>query len=80
MKISIVVMLVFAGTLFLSACGNQNAKDAQGDQTATKTEYTSDYVCPMHCEGSGGDKEGTCPVCGMDYVALADHKSDGHKH
>jgi hypothetical protein len=31
-------------------------------------EYTSRYVCPMHCEGSGSDTEGKCPVCGMTYV------------
>lgn len=31
-------------------------------------EYTSKYVCPMHCEGSGSDTEGKCPVCGMTYV------------
>ncbi len=31
-------------------------------------EYTSLYVCPMHCKGSGSDTPGTCPVCGMDYV------------
>ena len=40
---------------------------------STKTEnkgieHTSTYVCPMHCEGSGSETEGTCPVCGMDYV------------
>ncbi|NNF36092.1 MAG: hypothetical protein HKN68_18450 [Saprospiraceae bacterium] len=43
-------------------------------------EYTSAYICPMHCEGSGSSEEGTCPVCGMDYVINEDHKSDGHKH
>ena len=32
-------------------------------------EYTSAYICPMHCEGSGSEHEGTCPVCKMDYVA-----------
>ncbi|MBO6517534.1 MAG: hypothetical protein JJ975_13390 [Bacteroidia bacterium] len=31
-------------------------------------EYTSKYICPMHCEGSGSDTTGTCPVCEMDYV------------
>lgn len=31
-------------------------------------EYTSTYICPMHCEGSGSDSMGTCPVCSMDYV------------
>lgn len=34
----------------------------------TGPEYTSAYVCPMHCKGSGSDKPGKCPVCGMDYV------------
>ena len=43
-------------------------------------EYDSAFVCPMHCEGSGSDQAGTCPVCGMEYVSNEDHKSDGHKH
>ncbi|MEZ4896214.1 MAG: heavy metal-binding domain-containing protein [Saprospiraceae bacterium] len=43
-------------------------------------EYTSAYVCPMHCEGSGSDEPGKCPVCGMDYVAQAEHIKDGHSH
>jgi len=43
-------------------------------------EFTSAYVCPMHCEGSGSDKKGTCPKCGMVYVVNEKHKNDGHKH
>lgn len=57
----------------------------------TGKEYTSTYVCPMHCKGSGSDMKGTCPVCGMDYVASADLKEvtgededeeghEGHNH
>jgi hypothetical protein len=34
----------------------------------------------MHCEGSGSAEPGTCPVCGMDYVARADHETNGHSH
>ncbi len=49
---------------------------AHGDTPA----HTSAYVCPMHCEGSGSDKAGVCPVCGMDYVALAEHTKNGHTH
>lgn len=30
-------------------------------------EYSSMYICPMHCKGSGSDKPGVCPSCGMDY-------------
>lgn len=63
-----------------------SCKDAKKDDTTTKTEqaekkeYASAYVCPMHCEGSGSDKEGECPKCGMDYVKNEDHNSNGHKH
>lgn len=34
----------------------------------TGPEYTSNYICPMHCDGSGSEEPGECPVCGMDYV------------
>jgi len=33
----------------------------------SKMEYTSAYICPMHCEGSGSESPGKCPVCGMNY-------------
>lgn len=50
-------------------------------------EYTSRYICPMHCEGSGSEEPGVCPVCGMDYVLNEDFKGadslnmekDGHE-
>ncbi|MFT5156604.1 MAG: hypothetical protein ACI83I_001152 [Bacteroidia bacterium] len=31
-------------------------------------EYSSAYICPMHCEGSGDSIVGICPVCKMDLV------------
>jgi len=45
-------------------------------------EYTSRYICPMHCEGSGSDEPGQCPACGMDYVLNKDYRDehDGHDH
>ncbi|MCB0706819.1 MAG: hypothetical protein KDC34_15995 [Saprospiraceae bacterium] len=43
-------------------------------------EYTSAYVCPMHCAGSGSETAGTCPSCGMDYVMNEMHEAgDGHE-
>jgi hypothetical protein len=45
-------------------------------------EYTSAYICPMHCKGSGSAEPGTCPVCGMDLVMNENAKKadDGHDH
>ena len=56
------------------------------EDTITKSaeqgkEYTSAYICTMHCEGSGSDEAGTCPVCGMVYVANKDPVDhEGHEH
>lgn len=62
----------------------EDNSDVQTEQTETTAdlgkEYTSDYVCPMHCEGSGSHEEGNCPKCGMAYVKNDDHMKDGHKH
>jgi uncharacterized protein involved in copper resistance len=52
----------------------QGEEESSVDQLGK--EFTLAYVCPMHCEGSGSDKEGTCPTCKMTYIANADH--DGH--
>lgn len=74
--------------LFLSlavfSCKNQSAEESQSEATEhiekQGPEYTSVYVCTMHCEGSGSDAAGKCPVCNMDYVALEGHQADGHQH
>lgn len=79
---------------FMSACGSHDHGDAghhDHQHEATGTEhshavhgdgeaYTSAYVCPMHCVGSGSDEAGYCPVCDMKYVALETHTKDGHAH
>lgn len=82
---------VFASlVLSLSACGgsHDHEKTGHSDQMESKQdaahgegkEYTSAYICPMHCEGSGSDSPGKCPACGMDYVAQSEHTHDGHTH
>ncbi len=64
-----VVIAIFAIGLTLTSCGNKSNNSTQTEQTEKQgKEYTSAYVCPMHCEGSGSDEAGKCPVCGMDYV------------
>ena len=61
---------------------DHESHDMEHMETADKQgkEYTSKYVCPMHCEGSGSETEGECPKCGMTYVLNEDHMSDGHTH
>lgn len=83
--------LAVACTLTIFACGGSAGHD-HGDHPDGQTEsneasphgegkeYNSAYVCPMHCEGSGSDAPGQCPVCGMDYVAQTEHTGDGHHH
>lgn len=88
-KIRTFVASIFAATLMLtlSCKGKTEAKEEQTEQTEQSEmtakqgkEYTSAYVCPMHCEGSGSEEAGTCPSCGMAYVVNEDHKEDGHNH
>jgi hypothetical protein len=73
--------LLCACTFFLLSCGGNAATGALDGP-----EYTSAYICPMHCEGSGSAEMGTCPVCKMDYVANADKAApevdphEGHNH
>lgn len=80
--LSILVIAAFSFTI--SSCGNKAKSSADTDKTEvvdkSGPEYTSAYVCPMHCKMSGSDKAGTCPVCKMDYVVNKDHKADGHDH
>lgn len=46
---------------------NTASKHKMEKQNTNGPEYTSQYICPMHCKGSGSDQPGTCPVCQMDY-------------
>ena len=76
-KIVLVAMTLFIGAFALSSCGGNHDEAHEGK------EYTSAYICPMHCEGSGSDEAGTCPVCGMDYKKNdmdMDDDHSGHDH
>lgn len=66
----------------IQSCKDKKTENTTQTEQAEKQgkEYTSAYICPMHCKGSGSDKEGECPVCGMDYVKNEDHKGSGHNH
>ncbi len=42
--------------------------------TVSDYDYTAPYICPNHCPGSGSDKPGKCPVCGMDLIPNPDYQ------
>ncbi len=80
-KFKFVLIIIFTFGLALTSCGNKSNNTTKTEQAEKQgKEYTSAYVCPMHCIGSGSNEEGTCPVCNMDYVKNDDHKEDGHQH
>ena len=75
------LIVALVGGFMITGCNNSSeTKEAveQESESAKGKEYTSKYVCPMHCEGSGSDEPGNCPVCGMDYVENEDAKHHEH--
>jgi hypothetical protein len=94
------ILFILLSTSFI-ACKSDHKHNADGSHESstdavelTSKEYTSKYICPMHCKGSGSDKIGTCSTCGMDYVVNdvqdtikngvplnpEEHDHDGHDH
>ena len=77
----IMTILVFGlFTMSMFSCGgNKKSASADSEQAEAKQgkEYTSAYICPMHCKDSGSDKPGKCPACGMDYKK---NDKDGENH
>lgn len=86
------VGLLFFAVISMTSCGHSHGEGgdhSHGEETTetsdtaeeaadnTGKEYTSAYICPMHCEGSGSHEAGECPVCGMAYVANEDYKEGG---
>lgn len=80
---SSILVSIFALAISITGCDTGTASSADpasaqtsGGNTMTKLgpEFTAAYICPMHCEGSGSDKPGKCPVCEMDYRENTDFK------
>lgn len=56
------IFLVLLSMLLLLGCAEEQGKTSASTAAAAKT-----YTCPMHPQVLQ-DKQGTCPVCGMDLV------------
>ncbi len=86
-KIKTLVATAFITTLlFMTSCKDKPQHNHENTNEQTESvkkqgkEYTSTYVCPMHCKGSGSEHEGTCPKCNMTYVMNENHKKKEHEH
>ncbi len=83
-KYSLIIAFCLCIGLVIASCGGQATHEHNEEHLEQPQDkaYTAAYVCPMHCEGSGSDKPGTCPVCDMAYVENKDHghDHDGHDH
>lgn len=68
-RIALLAILLGAGLTF-AGCDRKPATPEHLKEKTDRSgkEYNSAYICPMHCEGSGSEEPGVCPVCGMDYV------------
>lgn len=91
------IACLFMFSMFIGCASDGGEAATQSEEPSTEMEesedtsgpeYTSAYICPMHCAGSGAAEPGTCPECGMEYVANPDltapasegHDHDGHDH
>ena len=83
------MLLCFTLGFAMTSCKSDTTQKTNTETTPQPAdkkgkEFTSAYVCPMHCTGSGSDSAGKCPVCRMDYVVNDNIKKegghDGHNH
>ncbi len=72
MKFLTVFSIALLG-FFACKSGDKKLSEEAATEQKSGPEYTSKYICPMHCAGSGSDTTGVCPKCGMDYVINKDH-------
>ena len=77
---SILIIIVLTASITIVSCIDTKTETKTETTAKQGKEYTSVYVCPMHCKDSGSDKEGACGTCGMTLVKNEDHKANGHKH
>ncbi len=78
--VNLVVLTIFLSVFMNCGGGENTTKHIPSTEHGTSAAYNSDYVCPMHCPGSGSNKVGICPACGMNYIELSEHMKNGHSH
>ncbi|MCB9256785.1 MAG: hypothetical protein H6579_06630 [Chitinophagales bacterium] len=86
-KITYLLIVLLSMDFLLSSCNSnsteqnteENLEVGIEESTELGKEYTSAYVCPMHCEGSGSETPGNCPVCNMEYQENGNLQMEDHE-
>lgn len=76
LRLLFAIVLSISISMTFMACSSNSSSDQKTEKKEkdkSGPEYTSAYICPMHCEGSGGPEPGKCPVCTMDYRPNKDY-------
>lgn len=71
---------VFTLAFVLQGCGKSPELNNSKNNTPTgqsSAETVSSYTCPMHPHYISTDKDGSCPICGMDLVPVATNAAPG---
>jgi len=66
----------FVMVIALMAISCTSSTNTSSEVDKSGPEYTSAYICPMHCEGSGSSEPGTCSVCKMELRPNSNFKAD----
>ncbi len=75
-----ILALAFTLTLGMMLVSCNSSPKIEKATDVNGSEYTSAYICPMYCKGSGSAQPGKCPACKMDYVANAKLKQPQNNH
>ena len=69
-------------TIMFGSCNSKKSDQVKKDMKVdfSGPEYTSKYICPMYCKGSGSDEMGICLVCKMDYELNEEYQADELEH
>jgi len=83
MKNPIKILLISLVAIFAIGCSDDTVMEAGSKGKETALDHASkhmdpNYVCPMHPQ-IVRDKEGTCPICGMDLVKVEEEQTSTSK-
>lgn len=68
----------FSAVILLGGCNSgTDARPQMDNAQASSRSEAAAYTCPMHPHYISTDKDGSCPICGMDLVPVESDASTG---